>query len=144
MDIKKTHQQLKQIESLFVPSIGSSPIGVDEVAIIESQRDLNCDIHGGRRGSSGSVVSGVSMIRKDQGYVGQSEQPGFGRKESSSSLRNGFDSTIAPVPITNFNKNEINDYGRKDRESSVTSTTSTVNRRQSFGSNRKLSNESAR
>lgn len=81
---KKSHHQLKQIESLFATPFTRSTKS-PEVAIIESQRDFNCDVHGGRRGSSGSV----SSVKRD----------------SVGSLQNGENNnvrgtSVPPAPVT--------------------------------------------
>lgn len=63
---KKSHHQLKQLESLFSPSFSSK----NEVSFIDvSDRDVNCNVHGGRghspfstsaskRGSTASLYNG--------------------------------------------------------------------------------------
>lgn len=76
---KKPHHQLKQIESLFAQPFTRSTKS-PEVAIIESQRDFNCDVHGGRRGSAGSVSSTKrdsigSLHNGDSNTRGQSVPP---------------------------------------------------------------------
>ncbi len=63
---KKSHHQLRQLESLFSPSFNSK----NEVSFVDvSDRDVNCNIHGGRasspfatsaskRGSTASLYNG--------------------------------------------------------------------------------------
>lgn len=67
---KKSHHQLKQIESLFSPSFSSK----NEVSFIDvSDRDVNCNVHGGRGGSPfstsaskrGSTASLYNGYRKE-------------------------------------------------------------------------------
>lgn len=114
---KKPHHQLKQIESLFSasPSVTAAANSQrstksPEVTIVEQKRDVNCDVHGGRRGSSASITSLAAATRRDSMHHNGSTSMMNGRRESS----------VAPSPLINSR-----------RESSVTPSSTVNGRRES-------------
>lgn len=170
---KKPHHQLKQIESLFSasPAVAAAANSQrstksPEVTIVEQQRDVNCDVHGGRRGSSASITSLAAALRRDslhQNGPAAAATMMNGRRESSVApsplIRR--ESSVTPARTLNGRRessvgpsdgvlgNVAGYYGtvrlRKkesvDRDTTPSRDGVNIQRRQSFaGGNRKLSN----
>lgn len=165
---KKPHHQLKQIESLFsaspavtVAANSQRSTKSPEVTIVEQKRDVNCDVHGGRRGSSVSITSATS--RRDSLHQNGPTAMQNGRRESSVTplINSRRESSVTPSSTLNARRessvtptggvlgNVAGYYGtvrlRKkesvDREMTPSRDGVNIQRRQSFaGGNRKLSN----
>lgn len=128
---KKSHNQLKQIESLFNVSSDAAVSTANgqrstispEVTIVEQKRDVNCDVHGGRRGSSVSITSLAAATRRDSVNQNGSSTRMNGRRESSatpSSLITGRrESSVTSSALMNGRReSSVTSNGR--RESSIT------------------------
>lgn len=118
---KKSHHQLKQLESLFTPSSSSK----NEVSFIDvSDRDINCNIHGGR-GSSPFSTSASKRGSTPSLYNGY-------RKESTPSF--DYMNGIQYVQYRNKRESVDRSLGNNDA----------VERRKSFADSRNVQAANAR
>lgn len=116
---KKSHHQLKQISSLFSPSFASK----NEVSFVDvSDRDANCNIHGGRGSSPFSTSAS--------------------KRGSTASLYNGYRKESTP------HVDYINGIQYRTRKESVDrslgSSSDAVERRKSFADSRNVQAANAR
>lgn len=108
---KKSHHRLKQIESLFSPSFTSK----NEVSFIDvSDRDVNCNIHGGR-GSSPFATSAT-------------------KRGSTASLHNGYRKESTPS-VDYVNGVQYRNK-RESVDRSLGSNSDAIERRKSFADSR--------
>ncbi|KAJ6644525.1 hypothetical protein Bhyg_09494 [Pseudolycoriella hygida] len=116
---KKSHHQLKKIESLFSPSFNSK----NEVSFVDvSDRDANCNIHGGRGSSPFSTSAS--------------------KRGSTASLYNGY--RKESVPSVDYT-NGVQYRAKKDSiDRSLGSNIDAVERRKSFADSRNVQAANAR
>lgn len=112
---KKSHHQLKQLESLFTPSFSSR----NEVSFIDvSDRDANCNIHGGRASSPFSTSAS--------------------KRGSTTSLLNGYRKESTP------SMDYANGVQYRNKRESVDRNLNAVERRKSFADSRNVQAANAR
>lgn len=161
----KSTEQLKQIEALFAPIHPQSQSS--EIAVVESRRDYKCDIHGGRRSSSGSITA----INKKDSITSSSTpstvmatsatpvKPAVNKRDSIGSvhsnygsnigiIRNGYDknsssSSSSTVPMLRKRESVERDIVTPNRDGLMTSSV-VLRRRSTFSQDRTLPNENVR